>query len=146
MALESPFHDEFDKGTPPFAAKSRTPPFRSPPLSPRFTSSKLRSRSPLQRPTHLPTLSASGSLSGLQDSGTMAGPSKDESGRFDVLWKQLGSLDKSGVKGWSERGVSDTLEVARSLPDIDIVVRSDTGGKSRVPPSATNANPRSLSS
>lgn len=138
MALESPFHDEFDKGMPPFATKSRSPPFKSTPLSPSFTPPKLKTRSPLQRSTHLPTISASGSLSGLQNSGIKAGPTLrgDESGRFDVLWNQLGSSNKSGVKGWSEKGVGDTLGAARDIPDIDIVVRSDTGGKLLVLPSA----------
>lgn len=137
MALESPFHDEFDKGMPPFATKSRSPPFKSTPLSPRFTPPTLKTRSPLQRPTHFPTLSASGSLSGLQNSGIKAGPTppRDESGRFDVLWNQLGSLNKSGVKGWSEKGVGDTLEAARGIPDIDVVVRGDTRGKLLVLPS-----------
>jgi hypothetical protein len=64
-------------------------------------------------------------------------PPRDENGRFDVLWNQLGSSGKSGVKGWSEKGVGDTLEAARSIPDIDVVVKSDTGGKLRVLPSAS---------
>jgi len=134
VALESPFHDEFDKSVPPFATKSRLSPIKSPPLSPHFTSPQLRTRSSPQRPTHLPTLSASGSLSGLQISGVKAGPTppRDESGRFDVLWNQLGSSNKSGVKGWSEKSVCDTLEAARGIPDIDIVVKSDMGGKLRV--------------
>lgn len=138
MALESPFHDEFDKGMPPFATKSRSPPFKSTPLSPRFTPPKLKPRSPLQRPTHLPTLSASGSLSGLQNSGIKAAPTppRDEGGRFDVLWNQLGSSNKPGVKGWSEKGVGDTLEAAKGISDIDVVVRSDTGGKLLVLPPA----------
>jgi hypothetical protein len=138
VALESPFHDEFDKEMPPFATKSRSPPFKSTPLSPRFTPPKLTPRSPLHRSTHLPTLSASGSLSGLQNLGIKAGPTppRDESGRFEVLWNQLGSSNKSGVKGWSEKDVGDTFEAAKGIPDIDVVVRSDTGGKFLVLPSA----------
>jgi len=134
VVLESPFHDEFDKSAPPFATKPRSPPFKSPPLSPHFTSPKLRARSPPQRATHLSTLSASGSLSGMQNSGIKAGltPLKDENGRFDVLWNQLGSSNKSGIKGWSEKGVDDTLEVARGIPDVDMVVRSDTGVEVKV--------------
>jgi hypothetical protein len=46
-----------------------------------------------------------------------------------VLWNQLGSSNKSGIKGWSENGIGDTLEAARGIPDIDVVVKSDTGGK-----------------
>ena len=67
----------------------------------------------------------------MQNSGIRAVPThrRDESGRFDVLWNQIGSSNKSGVKGWSEKGVGDTLGAARGIPDIDIVVRSDTGGK-----------------
>lgn len=54
-----------------------------------------------------------------------------------MLWNQLGSSNKSGIKGWSEKGVDDTLEAARGIPDIDVVVRSDTGGTLRVLPSAS---------
>ena len=53
-----------------------------------------------------------------------------------MLWNQLGSSNKSGVKGWSEKGVGETLGAARDIPEIDIVVRSDTGGKLLVLPSA----------
>lgn len=61
-----------------------------------------------------------------------------------MLWNQLGSSNKSGIKGWSEKGVYDTLEVARGIPDIDAVVRSDTGGKLRVLLSANNVNSKHL--
>jgi len=134
VALESPFHDKFNKSVPPFATISRSPPFKSPTLSPRVTSPKLRTRSPLQRPTHLPALSGSEFLSGLQTSGVKAGPTpqRDESSRFDVLWNQLGSSNKSGIKGWSENGIGDTLEAARGIPDIDVVVKSDTGVELKV--------------
>jgi len=53
-------------------------------------------------------------------------PPRDESGRFDVLWNQLGSSNKFGIKGWSEKGVSDVLEAASGIPDMDVVVRSGT--------------------
>lgn len=48
----------------------------------------------------------------------------------------MGPSNKFGTNGWSEKGVGATLEAARGIPDIDVVVMSDTGGRLRVLPSA----------